>query len=395
MRILFLSQVLPYPLDAGPKMRSYFVLRYLTQKHQVTLLTFIRATDRPEDIEHLAQFCDEVHPVLMYRNRVKDVRFLFQSILTGQPFLIARDYVPEMVDKIEALLKEISFDAVHADQLWMAQYAQEVKKFCPDISLTLDQHNAVFLIPKRLADGESNPVKRWFFHLESTRLKRYESTICDQFDDVVWVTDEDRQEVNPQSIGSKSSSVIPICVEPTPTKVAHINKQQPRITFLGGLHWPPNAQGIVWFFKEIFPHIKAEIPETILTVIGKNPPSELYGNSVETTGYVPDLEPYLKEPGVFIVPLLAGGGMRVKILDAWNWGIPIVSTTIGAEGIIAIDQVNMLIADSPNAFAKATIRLLKEPELAMRLVENGRQTLKTQYNWKTIYRAWDKIYPND
>jgi glycosyltransferase involved in cell wall biosynthesis len=110
------------------------------------------------------------------------------------------------------------------------------------------------------------------------------------------------------------------------------------------------------------------------------------------TGYVADLTPLLAETAVFIVPLLAGGGMRVKILDAWNWNLPIVSTTVGAEGIAVEDEKNMLIADTQEAFAQATIRILQNPDLAERLAQNGRQTLLTQYNWRTIYRAWDKIY---
>jgi glycosyltransferase involved in cell wall biosynthesis len=148
----------------------------------------------------------------------------------------------------------------------------------------------------------------------------------------------------------------------------------------------------LWFAKEIFPLVQAEIPEAVVTVIGKNPPSELVGEQIEVTGYVADLTPLLAETAVFIVPLLAGGGMRVKILDAWNWNLPIVSTTVGAEGIAVEDEKNMLIADTPEAFAQATIRILQNPDLAERLAQNGRQTLLTQYNWRTIYRAWDKIY---
>ena len=106
MRILFLSQVLPYPLDAGPKMRSYYVLRHLAQRHEVTLLTFVRETDRPEAIEHLAQFCHKVHTVLMQRHRWHDVRFLMQSLVTRQPFLILRDQVSAMQTKVQTLVKE-------------------------------------------------------------------------------------------------------------------------------------------------------------------------------------------------------------------------------------------------------------------------------------------------
>ena len=100
MRVLFLSQVLPYPVDAGPKMRSYFVLRYLVQKHQVTLLTFVRDTDQPDAIAHLAKLCHEIHTVPMQRSRWRDAKFLWQSWLTQDPFLIIRDQIPAMVDKI-------------------------------------------------------------------------------------------------------------------------------------------------------------------------------------------------------------------------------------------------------------------------------------------------------
>jgi glycosyltransferase involved in cell wall biosynthesis len=118
----------------------------------------------------------------------------------------------------------------------------------------------------------------------------------------------------------------------------------------------------------------------------------LTGEAIEVTGYVSDLTSLLAETGAFIVPLHAGGGMRVKILDAWNWGLPIVSTTIGAEGIVVEPEENILIADEADTFAQATIRLLTEPSLADKLVQNGRQTVLEKYSWQKIYTAWDTIY---
>ena len=160
MHILFLSQVLPYPVDAGPKMRSYYVLRHLSQRHQVTLLTFVRDTDRPDHIAHLAAWCHAVHSVPMRRSRLRDVKFLTQSLFTGQPFIILRDHVPAMIQEIQRLVRSEPFDAIHADQLWMAPYALAARAASvrdtprsPDTAsrprLLLDQHNAVHLIPKR------------------------------------------------------------------------------------------------------------------------------------------------------------------------------------------------------------------------------------------------------
>jgi glycosyltransferase involved in cell wall biosynthesis len=396
MHVLFLSQVLPYPLDAGPKMRSYFVLRHLVQQHQVTLLTFVRDTDRPQHIAHLSEFCHAVHTVPMPRSRVRDVKFLTQSLLTGQPFLILRDHVPAMMTEIQRRVRAERFDVVHADQLWMAQYALAAKSASPESRLILDQHNAVHLIPRRMGSETANPLNRSFLDREAWALAAYETGVCQRFDHVVWVTGEDRQAVAALSDGivdgQTPSTVIPICTDTSLAKPITPATSRRRVTFLGGLHWPPNAEGILWFANHVFPEVRAEVSDAVLTVIGKNPPAGLEKEGVEVTGYVTDLTPYLAETGVFIVPLHAGGGMRVKILDAWSWGLPIVSTTIGAEGIEIRPEEDILIADTAQAFARAVIRVLKDESLARRLGHSGRQTVAEKYDWRVIYPAWDIVY---
>jgi glycosyltransferase involved in cell wall biosynthesis len=396
MHILFLSQVLPYPLDAGPKMRSYFVLRHLVQQHQVTLLTFVRDTDRPEDVAHLAEFCHAVHTVPMDRSRLRDARALTLSLLTGQPFLILRDRVPAMIHEVQRLVFSERCDVVHADQLWMAQYALHAKATSPQARLILDQHNAVHLIPSRLAGDAANPVKKILLGHEARALANYETEVCRYFDHVVWVTAEDRQAVAALSDGAVNSqiasTVIPICADTSLVRPVVPATNRRRVTFLGGLHWPPNAEGILWFAKHVFPKVRAEVSDAILTVIGKNPPAGLDGSGVDVTGYVVDLIPYLAETGAFIVPLHAGGGMRVKILDAWSWGLPVVSTTIGAEGIKTHPGEDILVVDTAQAFAQAVIRVLKDPTLAQQLAQNGRQTVMKEYDWRVVYPAWDIVY---
>ena len=128
MKILYLSQLIPYPPDAGPKVRAYYALRYLALRHEVTLLAFSRPDDRPEAVEHLKEFCDAVYTVPMRRSKLRDARSLITSLLGGRSFVIQRDTVPEMARKLDELLAEGDFDAVHADQLWMAQYALRVKQ---------------------------------------------------------------------------------------------------------------------------------------------------------------------------------------------------------------------------------------------------------------------------
>ncbi|HSM57665.1 MAG TPA: glycosyltransferase family 4 protein [Candidatus Sulfomarinibacteraceae bacterium] len=407
MRILYLSQVVPYPADAGAKIRIYHVLQYLAAAgHEVTLVAFRRENDSEEAIAHLRQYCREVHTVLMQRSARQDAQHLATSILRGMPFLIARDQVEEMYRLVQTLTHTQHFDAVHADQLWMAQYALATRRQ-PGAQqpgkLVLDQHNAMFLIPQRLSASLSNPLKRAILHREARQLAAYERTTCQQFDAVTWVSEEDRQAVfNSAANGHRLSAtarhtVIPICVDPDSKPPISRKANACRVTFLGGLHWPPNAEGVTWFWEDVWPTVRRTAPEAILTVIGKDPPPPLAhaadsDPTIHVTGYVDDPLPYLQETAAFIVPLSAGGGMRVKIIDAWSWALPIVSTRIGAEGVRYEDGHNLLIADQAHDFAAAIMRLLQQPQLAGALAGNGRATVTEHYDWRAVYRAWDAIY---
>ncbi len=373
MKILFLTQVLPYPLDAGPKVRAYHVLRYLVRRHQVTLVSFVRPGDPPAALARLRELCGTVHTVPMVRSPRRDLFHLARSLAGSIPFLIARDWVPAMAQTLDRVVQaEGPFDAVHADQLWMAPYALRVAgqaRPLGSICVVLDQHNAVFLIPGRMAASEGNPLKRLLMALEARKLARYEAEVCARFDRVVWVTEDDRRAVQDQAarfglqqaVAAADGGVIPICVDPEEEPPIPRGPAPRRVTFLGGLHYPPNAQGVLWFAREVFPQVLTQVPDAVLTVMGKQPPAALArlglpSGSLELTGYVDDPRPYLADTAAFIVPLLAGGGMRVKILDAWSWGLPVVSTTVGAEGIQLQAGEQILIADKPTDFDHAVVR---------------------------------------
>jgi glycosyltransferase involved in cell wall biosynthesis len=162
------------------------------------------------------------------------------------------------------------------------------------------------------------------------------------------------------------------------------------------MFWPPNITGVLWFAREVLPRVHKEIPEARFVIAGKNPPPEVASLTsdprIEVTGYAPDPAPYLARADVFVVPLLAGGGMRVKILDAWLWGLPVVSTLIGAEGIEYREGENLLIASEAEAFAEAVVRLLSDGALNARLRVAGRCWVEERYGWRQAYRAVDAVY---
>ncbi|NLG51688.1 MAG: glycosyltransferase [Chloroflexi bacterium] len=397
-RILFLTQVLPYPLDAGPKIRAYYVLRHLAQQHEVTLVSFVRQEDRAEWVAHLRSFCAQVHTVPMQRSRWQDIRALAKALALSQPAIIVRDEIAAMHAMLRDLMRGQAFDAIHADQTSMAQYALFARQCTlssrPNVPvrLVLDAHNALFRVFRQLARDESHPLKRLFLAREARALERYEQQVYSQFDHVAFVTDQDRQSLP----GISRGTTIPICVDPLERDVILPRPEQRLITHLGTMFWPPNIEGVLWFAREVFPRVLERVPDARLVIIGKRPPADIEAlgqdGHIQVLGYVPDPTPYLAETAAFIVPLHAGAGMRVKILDAWGWGLPIVSTTLGAEGVEPREGEDLLIADDAQAFADAVVRLLEDSSLRATLREHGRQRAVEDYNWRTVYAAWDRVY---
>jgi glycosyltransferase involved in cell wall biosynthesis len=413
-RVLFLSQLVPYPPDAGAKVRSYFVLRYLSQHYAITLLAFARQDDRPEAIEHLRQYCEQVITVPIRRTKGRDVRMLVASMLGGESFIIRRDSMPEMAEQIERLINSASFDYVHADQLWMAQYGLLAKQLAKDKKpcIVLDEHNACFQIYQRLAEHETNPFKRWLWAREWPALQRFEIEACASFDRVTTVTEEDHRTLQglvndiDRNGGfekpARGFNTIPICVDVDAIQPVSPRSSRLNVLHLGTMFWMPNVEGVLWFANKVWPMVRQRFPQATFSVVGKNPPASIRDlaspspqgkdSGIVVSGYVADPQPYLESAAVFVVPLFSAGGMRVKIVDGWRWGLPIVSTTIGAEGIHYRDGENILIADSPEDFSEAVIRVLTDPDLAQRLRCNGRRWVEEHYDWRRVYSAWDAIY---
>jgi glycosyltransferase involved in cell wall biosynthesis len=217
------------------------------------------------------------------------------------------------------------------------------------------------------------------------------------------VSSEDRQalleavgeEVEPR-VKSKIVT-IPIAVD-TQALQPVSRAAEYQITTLGTLYYPPNADGIRWFAREVFPLIQAEVPRTTFTIVGKRPPEDFYQLAednpgvITVAGYLPDLTSCLEKTAVLVVPVRSGGGMRVRILEALARGVPVVTTTTGAEGIQVRPGEDILIADTPVDFARAVIDLLKSPQLQQKLAQNGRSLAVARYDWQAVLPVLDEVY---
>jgi glycosyltransferase involved in cell wall biosynthesis len=401
VRILFLSQLLPYPLDAGAKVRSYYVLRHLAERgHDVSLCVFVRPSDRPADVDHLRSVCRAVSTVPMVRSRLRDVLHLLRTWRGEMPFTLARDWLADMRGVVRGLVTSTpSFDAVHADQLNMALYALWARRWASRPPVTvLDQHNATFQVPARMALWEASAARRVLLRRESRRLLAFEQRMVAEFDHVVWLSDDDRRALARHArAGDRAGTVIPIAVDPAERSLTGHDPHPFRVTFVGPMKWPPNADAAHWLTTAVWPRVRARVPGARLTFIGECPPAmaERFRRAgVDVAGYVRDLTaaPYLPQTAVFVVPIRAGAGVRVKILDAWSWGLPVVSTRLGAEGLDAREGDNLLLADDEAGFARAVAEVAERPDLRARLVAGGRRTLEQHHHWRTAYAAWDAVY---
>jgi polysaccharide biosynthesis protein PslH len=397
MQILLLTQVLPYPPDSGPKVKTYHLLRHLAAHHEVTLVSLVRSPAEVARAQELRDLCAEVHTVPLHRSRLRDAYYLARSLLRGESFIISRDHSAELHALLAKITAQRSFDIIHADQLNMAQFAVGL----PAGARILDEHNAVWTIVRRMADQSHNLFRRIFLDIEACRLRRYEAEICARFDGILAVSVPDRYALELAAVEAGVSlppiAIIPIAVDARTDPPVHRESLPKTILSIATMFWPPNVDGVLWFAREVYPLVRQAVPDVRFAIVGARPPPSVTrltedDPSIEVTGYVDDPQPYLERSAALIVPVRAGGGMRVKILEALARGMPVVSTTIGYEGIDLTPGNELLVGDTPAAFAAALISLLNDPALGCRLAAAGRRVAENVYDWRVVNPQVDALY---
>jgi glycosyltransferase involved in cell wall biosynthesis len=257
----------------------------------------------------------------------------------------------------------------------------------------LFQHNVESSLWQRLAAVESNPVKKLSFAIESAKMTRYECATLGRFHHIIAVSEHDRRQML-QMNPACEITVVPTGVDTQKFSVAPASSAQPpRVVFTGSMDWEPNIDAVDYFCSEIWPRIRAEFPDAIFQIVGRNPFAKvqrLVSESVEVTGTVPSIAEYLEKASVVIVPLRIGGGTRLKIFEAMAMGKALVSTSIGAEGLEVESGRDLLLADNPSAFADAVILLLRDAAVR-RKFEEAAVRLAAQYDWSRVVKQFAEV----
>ncbi|MBD3248621.1 glycosyltransferase [Candidatus Woesearchaeota archaeon] len=371
MKILYISPKVPYPLSDGGKLRVFNNIKHLCKKHNVVTLSFIKDKKELKGISNLKKLASVETIVLpRYRSWINS----FFGLFSKKPLRVSYFKDKNFRKKAKKLSKQA--DIIIIQSLRMTQYAFYPEKTIVDIVDTPS------LQIKRALRKESF-IWKLIWKIELPRIIRFEKKIAKKFKKIVFASKADENAMC-NGVVLKNS-----------TSIDNIDRKDPNknnIMFLGNMEYPPNIDAVNYFVNKIFPLIKKEIRDAKFYIVGKNPKKiKFKKKDIVITGFVPNLNEYFSRCKVFAAPLRIGSGIQNKVLEALNYEIPIVTTSIVNAGVEAKEDKEILIANNAEEFAEHTIRLLKDSKLRKRLSSEGKKFLKKNYSEEKINKELDKI----
>lgn len=393
MNVLELSPQFPYPLDHGGAIGIYKLAEAIANYANVTLVTY-PSNDTEEvgaGIREMSEWCDVRLVPKPLPSRMKT---LMRTMLHGA-YPIERRMMPEMFTLIEKTIAEQRFDIVHLDGAQMGKYGLWIKeKF--GLPVVLREHNFEALIYERFARNERNPLKKLVASIHGRRLRKEELNFIRHLDAIIPITTEDetllRKEVPNAWYKTISGGVDTDYYRPD-----NAQTDPATIVWIGGMTWEPNQDAVYYFANEIFPQVLQQCPSARFEVAGigtdrLNDLKQKFADNIILHGRAPDTRPLIRRATILICPLRVGGGMRLKLLEFFAMGKPVVSTTIGAEGNLACDDEHIILRDSPTEYADALVWLLNSPDKRQELGASARLLAEEQYSWDSVGKRFYEFY---
>ena len=394
-KILVLSPYNPFtPILSAAARTLHYRIRNMAAMADTTLLTFSRTGGR----ERQAAVDAGVRPSFVPYPRLQGDGAVsgpakLRRLLSGR--LEAFDHIDAQVSALAsalpAVLRDQRFDLIHIDDVVIAP----VVRHLPGESKTLlFFHNLLTLQYRSYARGKRSIHKKLAAGLEYLWVRRFERRLLGAFPDIVVLTDIERKKAAAMSPSTKVVQ-IPLEVDLEEYRPSAEPSDARRITLSGTMSYEPNHEAALYFIREILPLVRSRHEEAKFFVVGRGPREELLRHAdgqVVVTGEVENIRDYLRTSGVIVAPILTGGGMRMKILEAFALSKAVVSTSLGAEGIEYADGENILIADTPEAFAARVCTLLKDPRACSRLGESARRLMEKRYAVPQVWSRWREVY---
>jgi glycosyltransferase involved in cell wall biosynthesis len=391
MKILWVSPFFLHPTDRGAQIRSLGMLTQLSRRNEIHFATLTEPDNR-EGMERSHEYCAKAYAVNHKTPKRGSPAFLAQavgSLFSRLPLAVSRYSSPELRGIVSKLTASGGFDAVVVDFLASAPNAADLGR------CVLFEHNVETNIWERHLEHANSAWKRLYFRMQARRMFRYEQWACQNAGHVISVSAIDAERMRERFHAARVTDVptgVDLDYFRPPDAPAHVAD----VVFTGSMDWLPNIDGIRWFADEILPLIRQQRPGTSVAVVGRRPSREVEElasrySGVVVTGTVPDIRPYLWGSSIAIVPLRIGGGTRLKIYESMAAGVPVVSTTVGAEGLTCHDGVDILIGDSPDAFAARCVELLSQPEQRRKIACEALRLVTEQFSWEAVTRRFEEI----
>jgi len=378
MNILVLTPYIPYPPGFGGAVRIYHLIRQLSRRHQVHLLSF-REEVGAGDPKGLEPFC---RTITLIPRRVGSKRSQqMASLLSPRSFQWGFNYSRSMQDALDRIVKEQSVDLILVEFSQMAGF-----RFPAGVPVVLDEHNVEFDLLERMAAREGGFFRRFFNRIEAAKFRREELSAVRNAKLTLVTSDRDGELLTSLS-PRLNTAIITNGVDCDHFTSPNSPRKAESAVFVGATHYFPNEDGVLFFLREIHEIIRKTWPAFKFTVVGGNPPPSITryrSDDIEITGYVEDVRPYMWGASLFVVPLRMGGGTRFKIVEAMAAGVPVVSTRLGAEGIPVVDGQELLLADEPEAFAGAVGKVFSNPGLAESLSNAGLSFVRRHFDWSVV-----------
>ena len=385
MKILWLKTELLHPVDKGGKIRTYHLLKQLKSDHHITYLTLDDGSAPPNAAEDALEYCHELIRIPHVNREKFSAGFyaeLALNLASSLPYAIGKYKSPQMTRAIVDLTSKNKFDVVICDFLAPAvNIPRELKT-----PVVLFQHNVEAAIWKRHYEVQKNAAKRLFLYRQWRKMQQFEGAICRRVERVISVSEADSETME-KDYGLTKVYDVPTGVDVDFFRPSTAIPIQPNsLVFTGSMDWLPNEDAINYFTQQILPLIRQSVPDVSLTVVGRNPSHKLQelgrqDSSITVTGRVDDVRPYMERSAAYIVPLRIGGGTRLKIYEAMAMEQAVVSTSVGAEGLPVESGREILIADTPAAFAESVVQLLTNPGIAQEFGTRAAGIVREQFGW--------------
>ena len=398
MRILWVKADKLLPVQNGGNIRTYHVLRYLSAHHDLTFYSYYGGTPDPDYERELQRqlpgavaFCTGKREL---SGAARGLDYL-AHLGARPPYAVSRFADARVQKQLRTWFREQRFDVAVCD------FLDAAVNFPGRLNLpsVLFQHNVESEIWRRHAATAGNPAKQMMYRMEFRKMFRYERAAVCKFHHVIAVSENDRALMTKWVDGDRVT-VVPTGVDlaqyrpdPAASQPNPLPASAPLVTFVGAMDWEPNVDGVEYFCAEVWPLIKAEIPQARFRIVGRNPDRRVLkwaSESIEVTGRVPSVVEHLHQSAVVIVPLRIGGGTRLKIYEAMAAGRAVVSTTVGAEGLDVQHGRDILLADDASSFARAVVTLLRDPELCRRYEKAAAETA-ARYDWPAIGERFSEV----